>query len=139
MSVLVDTPIWSLVFRRRPGTTSEIEQRLVRAFNRLVEEDRAILIGPIRQEVLSGIRDEHTFRRIVGVLRPFPDEPLSVADFEEAARASNRCRAAGISGTPVDMLICAVAIRDDDEIFTADVDFEHYRRVLPIRLFTVAS
>jgi len=55
-------------------------------------------------------------------------------DYEEAARAKNQCRSSGIAASPVDMLICAVALRHDWEIFTEDPDFSHYRRALAIRL-----
>jgi len=57
-----------------------------------------------------------------------------MGDYEEAARASNQCRRAGISASPVDMLLCAVAIHHDWKIFTTDRDFEHYQSVLKIKL-----
>ena len=59
---------------------------------------------------------------------------FTVQDYEEAARASNRCRRVGIATSPVDMLICAVAQRHDWEILTADHDFSRYSKVLGVRL-----
>jgi predicted nucleic acid-binding protein len=59
---------------------------------------------------------------------------LTVEDFEEAARANNTCRAAGVAGTLVDMLLCAVAARLDAPVFTTDADFTRYARHLPLRL-----
>jgi hypothetical protein len=56
VEVLVDTTIWSLALRRRKGNISEIEQGLTALLSELIRENRARLIGPIRQEVPSGIR-----------------------------------------------------------------------------------
>jgi predicted nucleic acid-binding protein len=84
--------------------------------------------------VLSGIREESQFRRIRDHLGDFPDVVLDEHDYEEAARISNACRRAGIAGSPVDMLMCSVSLRHDWEIFTTDLDFLQYKRVVQIRL-----
>jgi predicted nucleic acid-binding protein len=36
-----------------------------------------------------------------------------------------------------DFLICAVAVRKKLQIFTTDVDFQHYRKHLPITLYAL--
>jgi predicted nucleic acid-binding protein len=54
--------------------------------------------------------------------------------YEEAARCSNRCRAADVAGSSVDFLICAVALRQKLTILTTDADFDRYATVLPITL-----
>jgi len=59
---------------------------------------------------------------------------LGVEDYEAAALASNDCRAAGVSGSAVDFLICAVALRRNWPVFTMDHDFTRYARHLPLRL-----
>ncbi len=85
--------------------------------------------------MLSGLSDEAVFERLRDHLLFFEDEPMTSADFEEAARCSNRCRAAGVAGTAVDFMICAVAVRCGLEIFTTDDDFKLYAEHLPIRLY----
>ncbi len=100
----------------------------------IVDEGRAELLGPVRQELLSGLREESQFRRLRDYLRAFPDAPVVTQDYEEAARASNQCRRAGIATSPVDMLLCALAMDHDWEIFTTDRDFRHYQSALKIRL-----
>ena len=100
----------------------------------LVRERRVLMVGPVRQELLSRVREPAAFDRLRQVLRAFEDEPLGTEDYEEAARCSNRCRAAGVAGSAIDFLLCAVAIRRDAAIFTTDGDFERYRHRLPIRL-----
>jgi predicted nucleic acid-binding protein len=139
MRVLVDTPIWSLALRRRPPNLNPTEVRQVAEWSELVREGRIALLGIVRQEMLSGIADEQQFLRLTRVLRAFPDESVGIEDYEEAARCFNRCRAGGIQGSPVDFLICAVAIRADLAIFTADPDFTAYARHLPLTLHEVRA
>ena len=58
MKVLVDTCVWSLAFRKRKKTASE--KKVVETLKELVRDLRVVMIGPVRQEILSGIRDEMT-------------------------------------------------------------------------------
>jgi len=60
---------------------------------------------------------------------------MDAGGYEEAVRASNQCRRGGIAGSPVDLLMCAVALRYGWQIFTTDRDFARYAAVLPIQLF----
>ena len=121
MNVLVDTCVWSLSFRRRDkGLLSADEQRMAGSLADAVRNGRVLIIGPIRQEVLSGIRDKSQFAKIERLLDPFPDEPLLTADYIEAARLFNLCRDHGVECGPVDILICAVAVRNHCVILTGD-------------------
>jgi predicted nucleic acid-binding protein len=132
--VLVDTPIWSLVFRRRTDRLSAADRQHVDEWTALIQQCRMLLVGPVRQEVLSGIRDGQPFDQLRLALRAFPDEALSVEDFEEAARVGNVCRAAGVAGSTVDYLLCGVALRRDAAIYTTDRDFGAYARHVSLRL-----
>lgn len=136
MMVLVDTPVWSLALRRRPNLLSLPEQELTQSLAELIREGRAQLLGPIRQELLSGIREEAQFRKLRDYLRAFQEPPLEAEDYEEAAQMNNRCRTRGIAGSAVDFLICAAAHRRTWIIFTTDRDFQNYASVLPLRLFS---
>lgn len=139
MRVLVDTGPWSLALRRRPHDLNAVEEGLRRELTELIREGRAVLIGVIRQELLSGIREEAVYERLRDSLKSFPDEVLTREDYEQAAKVNNTCRAAGVSGSPVDFLICAVALRRGMEIFTTNADFANYARCVPIRLFVVVK
>jgi len=136
VTVLVDTSVWSLVLRRRASRRFAPKQRrAVESMRELIEEGGAALIGPIRQEILSGIRDERQFDRLREVLSNFPHIVIQEIDYDHAAECFNLCRAAGVAGTHVDMLICAVAIRVNVAIFTLDADFQRYAAVLGAGLF----
>ena len=103
----------------------------------MIDTKSAFLIGPIRQELLSGIRDARQFEGVRERLRGFPDVEIEVTDYESGADFYNRCRAVGIQGSHIDFLICAVAVRRAMSIFTTDRDFISFERVLPIRLHAI--
>jgi predicted nucleic acid-binding protein len=129
--VLPDTPIWSAALRRKGGAANAYRAEMVRLVNHGVVE----IIGPIRQELLSGIREQSQFEQVREHLRRFPDLQITTDDYEEAASFYNRCRSKGIQGSATDFLICAVATQKDLVIFTDDRDFVSYSKVLPIRLY----
>jgi predicted nucleic acid-binding protein len=139
MMVLVDTSVWSLALRRRPKHLGKQDQQLTEALSELIREGRVQMLGPIRQELLSGIREEVQFRKLRDYLRAFPEHPLEAADYEEAAHMNNRCRTKGIAGSAVDFLICAAAHRRSWTILTTDRDFQNYALVLPVRLHSGLS
>ncbi len=129
--VLVDTSVWSLALRHR---SSPQANPVIRELEGLIRDMRVRIIGPIRQEVLSGIKDHKQFDQLKSRLRAFPDLILQEEDFERAAEIFNRCRAAGIQGSNTDFLICATAERNDLAVFTTDQDFVRYQRYCPIIL-----
>jgi hypothetical protein len=135
VNVLVDTSVWSLALRR----ARRIDDAVPRELAELIQEGRVVLIGPVRQELLSGIGSKSQFEQLREHLRAFPDLGLEPADYEVAAAAYNRCRERGIQGSNTDFLICAVATRRDLAIFTTDGDFRHYARVLLLELHQVRS
>jgi predicted nucleic acid-binding protein len=135
MLVLVDTPIWSLALRRKHADLNPRELRLITTLRELIQDGRAQLVGPVRQELLSGIREEASFKKLRNQLQAFEQVPFDVADYEEAARLNNQCRTRGIAGSAIDFLICAAALRRNWQIFTTDRDFSHYATVLPLTLY----
>jgi predicted nucleic acid-binding protein len=136
MKVLIDTPIWSLALRRKTRPENATTKS---ALASLVEDGRVAMIGPVRQELLSGIREHMEFDRLRDHLRAFPDTEITLDDYEQAASFYNSCRGKGIQGSNTDFLICAVAARHGFPIFTTDDDFMHFAPVLPIVLYQSAG
>lgn len=134
MNTLVDTSVWSFALRRKPADLSEAETALVTELSELAQEGRVRIIGPVRQELLSGIKTDAQYEKLRVALQVFPDEPLQTLDYESAAKASNDCRTKGVVVSPVDILICAAALAREWNIFTTDPDFRNYAKILPIRL-----
>lgn len=136
MNVLVDTSVWSLALRRKAQDLNPAEAAVVAELSQLIREGRARVIGLVRQELLSGMRDAGQYEKLRNTLRAFPDEGANLADYEAAAKAGNACRARGIAVSVSDMLICALAIAREWAIFTTDPDFKKYAKILPIQLHT---
>lgn len=129
MKVLVDTSVWSLALRRRAPAHAAADE-----LRRLVAAGRAAMIGPIRQELLGGLRDADGFIRLRDHLRAFADEAVERVDYERAAEHFTTCRMAGVQGSNTDFLICAVAERHAMPVLTTDADFTRYASLLPVRL-----
>jgi predicted nucleic acid-binding protein len=106
---------------------------------RLIEEGCVELIGPVRHEVLSGVRTESQFDSLREALDLFPEIEIRSEDYVEAARLYNLCRSKGIQGAGTDFVLCAVAIREEVPVFTVDGDFERYAQVFPLPLHKVDS
>ena len=134
--VLVDTNIWSLAFRRRHDSLSLQEKELVEEWRRLARGLQATLIGPVQQEVLSGVRTLGDFAKLQWALSGFEDLTILQDDYDRAAAFFNTCQSRGVTGGDIDMLICAVAVRNAVPVFTTDADFTLYAEHLPIRLHT---
>jgi len=131
-AVLVDTCIWSLALRGKSPRNTDIAKELTA----LIHTEKAKIIGPIRQELLSGYSDFEQFNKLKNKLIYFPNEPIIDEDYETAAEFSNRCRNKGIQGSHIDFLICAVAHRLKLSIYTRDKDFSFYSRIIPVLLYS---
>ena len=57
--ILVDTPIWSLSLRRKAAELDPAERHVTQLLYELVDEGRVELLGPVRQELLSGIEEKN--------------------------------------------------------------------------------
>ena len=60
MIAVIDTSIWSLALRRSRGPLSPEARELAE----LVREGRTAMIGPVRQELLSGIKSGQQFQLV---------------------------------------------------------------------------
>ena len=135
MKVIVDTSVWSLALRRSKAQ----ENKYVEELEELIKEVRAQLIGPIRQELLNGIKSEKQFNTLRKHLRAFKDLDIETADYELASEYFNKARKNGIAGSNTDFLICAISTRLKMPILTIDKDFHNFQSVLPIELHKTRS
>lgn len=135
MKVLVDTCIWSKALRRRKLPSRD--RAHVDELEELIRELRAVIIGPVRQEVLCGIREEAQYRSVRNRLRAFPDLPIDALTYETAAAFFNLCRRKGVQGSNTDFLICAAAQRYELSIFTTDEDFVSFHDIMGVTLHRV--
>ncbi len=136
--ILIDTSVFSLALRRRSVELRTIERHVVEKWAALAQSGQAALVGPVRQEILSGIRSADVYNEIRAHLSRFPHFEVLRGDYDQAAAFFNTCLAKGVTGSNVDMLICAVAVRNAVPVFTIDTDFNLYVEHLPLRLHAPA-
>lgn len=128
--VLVDTSVWSLALRKK--SYSESETKLVEYLAEMVLNFRVVMIGAIRQEILSGISDINAFSNLREKISAILDFEVTTDDYERAAEFSNICRSHGIQGSHTDFLIASVAAKNGFDILTLDNDFNLYKQYIPI-------
>lgn len=123
--VLVDASVWI------------IAQRLKIPIATLLPVDEVPATCPIIvQEVLRGTRDaaHYDLTRRVLLSAEMLDEATPFERFEEAAKLFLACRETGITPrSSVDCLVAATAIAHDVPLLHDDRDFEHIKRVLPLK------
>ncbi|NOX32607.1 MAG: PIN domain nuclease [Deltaproteobacteria bacterium] len=130
MKVIVDTCIWSLALRRNTVKDNAYIEEL----KNLIAEVRVQLIGPIRQELLSGVKSKNQFHVLKEHLQSFDDILLYSGDYELAAEYYSAARKKGIQGSDTDFLICAISTRRKMPILTTDKAFTNFQSIFPVSL-----
>ena len=132
MSVLVDTSVWSLAFRRDlPSRAPEVEE-----LSRIVEIGEQIFTtGLILQELLQGFAGPRARQQIIDRLSAMPLILPDRHDHIEAAELRNVCRRGGIQIRTIDALLAQLCIRHDLTMLAADHDFQSIARKCPLKLW----
>jgi len=129
VNLIADTCVWSHFLRQDRTTSNPVAAEM----KRLIRADAVVMLGPIRQELLSGVQAGR-YEQLREYLRFYPNLPLEQDDDERAAEYYNMLRERGVQGSWTDLLICAVAARRNLKIFTIDRNFEFIEKHIPIRL-----
>ncbi len=129
--MLVDTNIWSTMLRRNLPE-DEVLRKNMRA---LIDEGKVAIIGPIRQEVLTGIKSEKQFELMQDYLTTFEDATITTEDYELAAKNANKLRSKGISTGNVDVLIVTFCQKHDIEVYSKDKDFDEMRKIIKFKKY----
>ena len=136
MKVLIDTSVWSQALRRQSSESLSTDQeRVVNVLKELIHDSRIAMLGPVRQELLSGVKTQKQFEALQQILSVFSDETLLKEDYEQAAKNFNQCRQGGVQGSNTDFLICAVSMSRGWPIYSLDKDFLQYQKHLALKLY----
>ena len=68
MKVIVDTSVWSLFLRQRNRPEPEVA-----ALKKLIRAQHVQMLGVVKQELLSGLKESRRFDQFLSGLRGFPD------------------------------------------------------------------
>ena len=103
---------------------------MITQLHEAIRDGRALSLAQFGKKILSGIRDKARFAKTQERLEPFLDEEIPASDYVEAARLFNLCKDHGVECGPVDILICAVAVRMQYDILTYDQGLKRCMQVL---------
>ena len=132
MTLLVDTSVWSLAFRRDAEATEPEVQALKDA---LFGSDVIVTTGLVLQELLQGFSGPKAQSQLV---ERFAALPLLQPDREDhigAAGIRNACRRAGVQIGTVDALLAQLCIRHELTLLTTDNDFSLAAKHCSLRLW----
>ncbi|MEZ5650697.1 MAG: PIN domain-containing protein [Burkholderiaceae bacterium] len=132
MTVLVDTSVWSLAFRR-DGSTSQAEVRFLR--EALTGADSVVTTGLVLQELLQGFAGPRAAEAIIERFRALPLIQPDRIDHIAAAEVRNTCRRAGVQVGTIDALLIQLCGRHELTLLTTDKDFVHASQHLPVKIW----
>jgi len=130
MSLLVDTSVWSLAFRRdAPADCPEVKALRVA----LEQGESVVCTGLILQELLQGFAGAKSRDRLLQHFSALPFISPDRTDHIEAAELRNHCRRKGVQLGTIDALIAQMCIRHELTLLSTDVDFRHAARFCALR------
>ena len=132
MSLLVDTSVWSLAFRRdAPSSAAEVS-----ALTLALEQGQPIVsTGLVLQELLQGFSGAKARAALLERFAALPFISPEREDHVQAAELRNHCRRKGVQLGTIDALIAQLCIRHELTLLSADADFSHAARHCPLRVW----
>jgi predicted nucleic acid-binding protein len=132
VSLLVDTSVWSLAFRRDVVATA-VEVMALR--QSLEAGDSILTTGLVLQELLQGFAGPRARRQLIERFAALPFINPDRQDHIEAADLRNRCRRSGIQIGTIDALLADLCIRHGLTLLPTDDDFSRIAARFPLRLW----
>ena len=120
MTLLVDTSVWSLAFRRDAEKDAP-QIRVLR--DALAGGEPLVTTGLILQELLQGFAGPRPRKDLIERFSALPLLIPDRADHINAAEIRNLCRRCGIQIGTIDALLCQLCIRHSMTLLTTDNDF----------------
>lgn len=132
MSLLPDTSVWSLTFRRdQPQSEPEVHA-LIEAFR---GREAIFVTGLVLQELLQGFAGSRARTQIIERFAGLELLVPNSHDHIEAAELRNRCRRSGVQIETVDALLAQLCIHHDLTMLATDRDFAHIARHSALKLW----
>ena len=132
MTLLVDTSVWSLAFRR-DGSTHEPEVLVLS--EALAGAAAVFTTGLVLQELLQGFGGPRSAQAIIQRFQALPFISPDRQDHIAAAELRNVCRRAGVQIGTIDALLIQLCGRHGLTLLSTDQDFVHAARHVPVKLW----
>ena len=125
--IIVDTCVWIVFFR-------EPESELTLHLKGLLRERKVIMVGMVMAEILQGVKAQKEANLVKQSLGKLPYLEVTRETWETAGKMSASLRGAGVAIPLSDLIIAAVALSGDHEIFTID---PHFQKVDGLKLYKI--
>ena len=135
MTLLVDTSVWSLAFRR---DQSVAVPQVAALRDALAGEDLVVTTGLVLQELLQGFVGARAQRDLIERFAALPFISPDRQDHIEAAALRNTCHRAGIQVGTIDALLAQLCIRNGLALLSTDNDFVHAALHCPLKVWQSA-
>jgi predicted nucleic acid-binding protein len=120
VTLLVDTSVWSLAFRRDHDSLTPQVAALQAA---LSGGESIVTTGLILQELLQGFSGARAHKELIERFTALPLIVPERQDYIDAAALRNVCRRAGVQLGTIDALLAQLCIRHELTMLTTDGDF----------------
>ena len=115
--VVADTTVWIEFFN-----DPESEEKQI--IDLLIDEDELALVGPVLAELLQGCRTPGEVDTILDHISALPFLEMNFSAWRRAGEVSSNLRRKGTTLPLMDVIIAALALEHDAEIFTTDPHFQ---------------
>lgn len=136
MSLLVDTSVWSLAFRRDADASTQAVEVLRTA---LEGSDQVFTTGLILQELLQGFAGPKARNQLIERFAALAFLQPDREDHIEAAELRNTCRRNGVQIGTIDAVLIQLCLRHDLVLLSTDLDFRSASKHVKFRLWSGAA
>ena len=136
MTLLVDTSVWSLAFRR---DGPDAEPAVAALHEALLGSEAVVTTGLVLQELLQGFSGPKSAVAIVERFRALPMIQPERQDHIGAAEVRNTCRRSGVQIGTIDALLIQLCGRHELTLLSTDNDFAHAVNHVPFKLWRPKS
>lgn len=136
MSLLVDTSVWSLAFRRYVDASAHAVEVLRTA---LEGADQVFTTGFILQELLQGFSGPKARSQLIERFAALAFLQPDRSDHIEAAEVRNTCRRKGVQIGTIDAVLIQLCLRHDLVLLSTDNDFRSASKHVKFRHWSGAA
>jgi predicted nucleic acid-binding protein len=133
VSLLVDTSVWSLAFRRDAEASTQAVEVLRSA---LEGADQVFTTGLVLQELLQGFAGPKARSQLIERFASLAFLQPDREDHIEAAEVRNTCRRNGVQIGTIDAVLIQLCLRHDLVMLSTDNDFRSASRHVKFRLWS---
>lgn len=133
MNLFVDTSVWSLALRR---DGDEKAPTVVRLREAIASQDALFTTGLVLQELLQGFHGPRAHKAILVRFAALPIIAPDRDDHVAAAGLRNTCRRRGVQLGTIDALLAQLCVRHQLVMLSADDDFRHAARYVPLKVWS---